>query len=190
MTIRSGACEIVMYERQRACFYFSLERGVIFSVGVMRLFYAIAVILLLMTVTLIVVAIIEPDSVFFALLVAAACFALFILYIYIIAGQKKLAKEAYLWLKDAVPLRATCVPVEYYYAPFSKPIPKVRITFTYGGRTLQKYSGKEGKSLSGFYKIFENCMNREIDIWYSPAYDQVLIKKSAVRRKPRSRSLR
>lgn len=57
---------------------------------------------------------------------------------------------------------------------------KIVLRFRYAGRRVEKYSGGEnGERFAerGYFNILAHYVDREINILYSPKYDQVLILK-------------
>jgi len=103
--------------------------------------------------------------------------SLFILIINLIAGYKKLEKKVVLWLEDAIRLRALTMrldKVSLAYKPF-----QIQVNFEFDGRMYQRVSAP-GNVIKGYHKIFSRYGDREINILYSPKYDEVLIIKDCM----------
>lgn len=88
------------------------------------------------------------------------------------------------WMQDAVPYTVFAEKVdedgiEYRW---EHPSPGVRIVvrFRYQGRRITRFSGAGRNGLNtreGYYPGWNKYCNREIDILYSPKYDQVIVLK-------------
>ena len=97
--------------------------------------------------------------------------------------------DARKWLKDAVRLtvfahdagsRGRALSV---FCPGWMKEQKIVLRFRYAGRRIEKYSGGEnGERFAerGYFNILAHYVDREINILYSPKYDQVLILKEDV----------
>lgn len=93
-----------------------------------------------------------------------------------------------LWIQDAVPYTVFAEKVdedgiEYRWA---HPSPGVRIVvrFRYQGRRITRFSGAGRNGLNtreGYYPGWKKYCDREIDILYSPKYDQVIVLKNSDR---------
>lgn len=93
-------------------------------------------------------------------------------------------KAIRLWIQDAVPYTVFAEKVdedgiEYRW---EHPSPGVRIVvrFRYQGRRITRFSGAGRNGLNtreGYYPGWNKYCNREIDILYSPKYDQVIVLK-------------
>ena len=99
----------------------------------------------------------------------------FAVMLYIVRKNKKLKKNILIWIEDAVELIAYSENIgNIMHIP---PQTKIRVTFYFDGKPYSKVS-KGGDWLTyGHHKIFTRYANREINILYSPKYDQVLILK-------------
>ncbi len=105
------------------------------------------------------------------LLVALLSF--FAILIFFIVQNFILLKRIKIWIRDAVELTAktSCSSTVTYRFRVSK----LSVSFRYNGKKIQKFTGD--KKTSGYSLAFNKIANREIQILYSPKYDQVLFLK-------------
>jgi len=112
--------------------------------------------------------------------------ALSILYVIIIRHYRKLYKEIEIWLPSTVHLKAQSVIKDFFFQRIGfikRKYVKIEITFQYNGKTINRessvkaFGGREG----GYDIVFSKYADREIDILYSPEYDQVLILKDSIK---------
>ncbi len=90
-----------------------------------------------------------------------------------------LKKKIDIWLEDAVELKAVSQRFDriwsFPYINFR--YVKIHIEFRYNKKRIHKYSG-DGKR-NGYDTVFYKYADREIDILYSPKYDEVMILKES-----------
>jgi len=99
-------------------------------------------------------------------------------YIRILVSCQKLNKNIVLWLGDAVNLKAYSETLDFTTGYPLKV--KIRVHYNLKGREHTQDSGGYmvgSKRRSEYHKIFFKYADREIDILYSPRYDQVMILK-------------
>lgn len=91
-----------------------------------------------------------------------------------------------LWKQDAVLLKAKSKIIAEQWVSshvmIQDKVVKLSVTFKYEGKKMKIVSGEQGKKdlfhpIVGFDKLFEQYDDREIDILYSPRFDQVMILK-------------
>ena len=106
--------------------------------------------------------------------------------VFIFLMHRKQISRAKKFLFDAVELSAKTKMLDSSYAQngfFRVPITKIAVEFNYDGTNIVRHSGlKEYKgglrnNKGGYNKVFNKYANRQIQILYSPKYDQVLILK-------------
>lgn len=161
----------------------SLEFGAVYTGAFLALLYTTCIGCLSLSGVLLALSIMERPELFLGVVIFfLAAIGVFIV---IIIGRNQL-KQIKKWLIDAVPIRAKSVSIgdRLTYSSF---IPvttkKIRVIFKYEGRTIVKESGSNNSnnsilsSLQGYANVFSNYADREIDILYSPQYDQVLLLK-------------
>ena len=102
-----------------------------------------------------------------------------ILFLFLIIKNEKIRKQVNLWLNDAIKVKAVSKEAGRKYQ-FGILYVKLQVDFDVGEMHYTKYSEslndkttKEG----GYYLIWKKYVNKQIDILYSPKYDQVLILK-------------
>lgn len=89
-----------------------------------------------------------------------------------------LKRKICLWMKDAVALKAYSQKFETRasFPTFNFHYIKIFISFSYNKQKKKRYSGD--KRHSGYDTVFYRYADKEIDILYSPKYDEVMILKS------------
>lgn len=103
--------------------------------------------------------------------------------IYYFRKNEKARKEILLRLKDAVPLRGYCKTIgtrkENVFTAR-----KLQVDFDYNGEHFTRTTSSvvdESKfkpsEAPGYYKMMSKYADREVDLLYSPAYDDVMISK-------------
>jgi hypothetical protein len=89
-----------------------------------------------------------------------------------------LKRKIRLWLQDAVELKAHSqkFDTQASFPTFNFCYIKIFISFSYNHKKMSRYSGD--KSHSGYDTVFYKYADKDIDILYSPKYDEVMILKS------------
>ena len=98
--------------------------------------------------------------------------------IWLLVINAKIKKKILLYVNDAIPLQAYSRKLSSFRT-LGQPFPEVKIevSFRIGDKRYTRISG-DGKKRSKMYqKIYRKYADREINILYSPKYDQVLILK-------------
>ena len=88
--------------------------------------------------------------------------------------KRKLMK----WLEDAIQLKAYTEGIEHpIQTRYTAGIMKLKISFKYEGKLIKKYSGSNEDiySNNGYDRIFNQFADKEINILYSPKYDEVIL---------------
>ncbi len=99
--------------------------------------------------------------------------------IVVITKKHLLKRRIFLWLDDAVERKATTTTVDMYRYPIRANV-KLKVKFNYNNKKYIFISGDSTKSRilgNGYNKIFAKYADREIKIFYSPKYDEVLLLK-------------
>ena len=105
-----------------------------------------------------------------------------VLYFVFVYFFTKKIRDINSWLQDAVPLKANCICVATDLQPngvLPFEIYKIKVNFKYNGKHYSKQSENDGWH-KGFSPIWHKFVGKDIDILYSPKYDQVLILKDSV----------
>lgn len=90
-----------------------------------------------------------------------------------IIHNNKLKKKIELWLEDAVFIKASAKRLDLMnitYKPY-----QIEVSFIYKD-VRHKYISKAGNAIIGYYKFFSEP-TKELNILYSPKYEEVLILK-------------
>ena len=95
--------------------------------------------------------------------------------VYYLAKNYNLKKRVKIWEIDAIQLKA-CVYQESNSVSYNPLHIKIHLIFEYQNQTMKKISGT-GKGQSGFDIMYKQFVNKEIDILYSPKYDEVMLLK-------------
>lgn len=158
----------------------SLEFGAIYSGFFLGFLYAMLFLGIITSCLILAIAILEDIRLlicFFVLFIISLCFIIVIIINH--NNCKKIKK----WAEDSVRLTAYSSSLDNAMV-FSGFIPlrakKISVKFKYDGRTIIKESGRTGahiSSLNGYSALLKKYADREIDILYSPKYDQVMILK-------------
>jgi hypothetical protein len=105
--------------------------------------------------------------------------AIFTFCLVVVLHGYKLKKKIRLWLEDAVELKAYAKKQDDY-TEFIKPSAKISVHFKINGKKYSRVSeGKSGSLPKGYHGIWTKYADKEIDILYSPKYDQVLVLKKS-----------
>lgn len=108
---------------------------------------------------------------FIILCVGALC--LFALCVFVLIQNIILNSRIKNWVKDSVELRAKISFVGTEHLRVKRT--KILVSFSYLGRKIKKFSG-DGKN-SGYSSAYNRLIDKEVNILYSPTYDQVLLLK-------------
>ena len=165
----------------------SLEYGLVLSTGRMALFYGTLIFLFLSIIVMIIIAIIEPESIPYVIILSCVFSLGIAANSFLLITHHKIRSKIKLWLQDSVHLTAISNAVGAYKYNQGGFIPttstKLMLTFKYNGKQIIKYSGRElpggspQSSKYGYSRAFTKYANKEIPILYSPKYDQVLLLK-------------
>ena len=95
---------------------------------------------------------------------------------YLIVKDIIIRKKIYLWKKDAIKLNAYSSKIDARIAPptFNFRDIKIKVSFFYQ-KKIERVSGRKNKEI--YDPIFYRYSNREIQILYSPKYDEIMIIK-------------
>ena len=94
--------------------------------------------------------------------------------------RAKTKKKINLWLQDAIPLKAHSKSIAKRDSRITLPQFAIEIDFVYDDRLIIQRSGnpeKKNYPKNGLDTIFGYYINREINILYSPNYNEVMILK-------------
>lgn len=86
------------------------------------------------------------------------------------------------WMQDAVPYTVFAEEAgrQYLVNGFGRYAARIVVRFSYQGREIVRLSGEGSKgplTKEGFFPAWNKYCDREIDILYSPKYDQVIVLK-------------
>ncbi len=101
----------------------------------------------------------------------------------LLVKNQRLLKKIKVWMQDAVPYTVFAEKADEDRIGYRwKYLPAVRIVvrFRYQGRRITRFSGEGRNGLNtrdGYAPGWNKYCNREIDILYSPKYDQVIVLK-------------
>ena len=94
-------------------------------------------------------------------------------FAYLVMRNEKARKEIYLWLDDAVELKAYSKKTgEYQPKAFSGYVYKIKIEFKYNGKRYSYFSRNRNDGYSDYWLYF---LDQQVDILYSPKYEEVMI---------------
>lgn len=99
--------------------------------------------------------------------------------IFIIKNYKR-RKVILLWLQDAVEIKAYAKTLSTWGPIFEAKSTRLQVNFTFNGKKITKIS--QGKQLGvpdGYHRIWTEYADKEINILYSPKYDEVMILKNS-----------
>lgn len=105
--------------------------------------------------------------------------ALLIVPIAFLACGYSRRKKIKLWLEDAVSLNARCECVHDFLGNGGE---KILIAFVYDNEQLTRmskfrYLHSSSLTLNGYFNPYSKLIGRDIKIFYSPKYDEVMIPK-------------
>lgn len=114
---------------------------------------------------------------------------LWIVYLLFYKKQNKQSKEVKLWLQDAVEINAVTSQAEVYKSvAMLTPITlyKLQVDFDYNGQhysvqSKNEYKIKFDSPPTGFHKIWERYINKNVKIMYSPKYDEVMLVRGSAK---------
>ena len=162
----------------------TLEFGAIYTGFFLGFLYCIFLMAIALTCFMLVLSITKDSQLFLAFSICVIITICLSLVIYINHKNCKKVKE---WLKDSIKLKAYCKTLDKS-TTFSGVLPlkttKVLVSFSYNEQTITKESGNKEKgnfSLTGYSVLLKKYADREIDILYSPKYDQIMILKDKKR---------
>lgn len=123
----------------------------------------------------------HKDDVLTAFIVAGGLLVIGIVFIYLCVKGQKQRRMVLLWLEDAVELKAVTKEISYKYSAELVRCVKIQVNFHYDGKLHRQFS--DGKNhhfddWSGYLPLWKKYSDREIDILYSPKYNQVMILKA------------
>lgn len=99
-----------------------------------------------------------------------------IFLLYLIISDKKLKNKILLWANDAIELKAYSKTIGKEFNMQPTLYYQIAVSFVVNGTKHTKTSG-EGSDSKKHHKIFSQYADREINILYSPKYDEVLVLK-------------
>lgn len=158
----------------------TLEFGRIYTGLLLMFFYMMFFLSVLTSCVIFIIALIEDSRLF---LVFSLCVLMAFCFAAVIIINHKNCLRVKEWLKDSVKLKAyakTLDESKVYSGFIPLKATKIIVTFVYNGKHISKMSGKQDSAISrfnGYSSALEKYVNREIDIMYSPKYDQVMILK-------------
>ena len=170
----------------------SLESGRLLTGGWLKFFYFGMIFpLLLPSITMLMVIASLFVEEFWNLLmiissISCAVFGLFMstIFAYFISCNKKLKRRILLYLEDAIETRASTKTIDTFKTIGHPQIMKefkIQVNFKIYGLFYSRTSGIAGsnKIHNGYDKVFAKYADRNINILYSPKYDQVLVLKDS-----------
>ena len=123
---------------------------------------------------------IEWDSIMIVsiVLMNLLCFAILGLPLYIIIKDKRNKKQVKIWMQDAVKLEAYCKKLDEYKLMFLLNGIRIQVSFEINGiKYVRNSTGKTFAGGKAYLATFIKYADREINILYSPKYDEVMILK-------------
>ena len=101
--------------------------------------------------------------------------------VYLVVKDFKIKAKVKMWLSDAVVLKAHSIKTGEYKSLFSLNACTIDVEFSFDGLSHVKSSDiKTFGGKIGYLTTFEKYADREIEIVYSPKFDEVLIPKQHV----------
>lgn len=115
----------------------------------------------------------------FAMVVGDVIFlALFSILVLLIIENNKLRKKITLWIEDAIELKAYSKNIGENRLGIQPKAVKIQVRFKIQDQTFTREStAKVFGGQKGYLGIYKKYSDREINILYSPKYDEVLILK-------------
>ncbi len=105
-------------------------------------------------------------------------FAFLALLIYIKIKNDRLKNKIKLWLDDAVTLKAYSQKIDEHKLGIQPKATKIQVTFTFDNNHYKRQSTyKVFGGYEGCVGCFNKYADKEVDILYSPKYDEVMILK-------------
>ena len=96
--------------------------------------------------------------------------------LYLIVKNYINCKNCKKWAQDAIELYATSVGIKKAHFAFSNiGLRKLKVSFKYNKKKYVKYSGT--KQTNGYDRVFLKYSDAQINILYSPQFDEVMIIK-------------
>ena len=167
----------------------SLEYGRFFTgIWVKFMYFSLIIALLFPLITIFMIVItftvgMKWDSDMLMALIGCNIFgiSLAVVFIYFIVRNDKLKKKIVAYVEDAIEIKAVSKTIDRLWAlgQFFDGA-KIQVSFVIDKKRYVRTSGtaeKEKKLRNGYHKIFSKYTDREINILYSPKYDQVFILK-------------
>ncbi len=104
-----------------------------------------------------------------------------IICLFVILKNEKIRKNIYLWIADAVELKAFAKQIDICNIGSKFPRVKIQVNFNLNGVEYTRVSqGKQfGCGPDGYHYVWSEYANKKIDILYSKSYDQVIILKQS-----------
>lgn len=105
--------------------------------------------------------------------------AVIFLLAFLIIKNNRIVKEVKTWLEDAVEIKAHSKKIgEIRSGMFYVLSIQIEIRFQYGGKVHKKQSSVKVSGLpKGYAEWFNRYADKDVDILYSPKYDEVMILK-------------
>lgn len=101
--------------------------------------------------------------------------------LYLIVGNHKKKKKIKIWLNDAVKLKAYSQNISEYNSVFNIKGIIIRVIFQFNGKRYIKESTVKNEMGNKAYLVtYKKYADRDIDILYSPKYDEVMILKDNI----------
>lgn len=107
------------------------------------------------------------------------CLLFLIMFIHIKIKNDRLKEKIILWVEDAIQVRAFSKKIDENRLGLQPKATKIQIKFKINGEMYVKEStAKVFGGWQGYLGTFNKYANREINILYSPKYDEVLLLKN------------
>ena len=161
----------------------SLTYGQLYTKKHFSLLYiclAISLLMPILTVVLFFLPDVEWDRFLIVTVVLFNLFSLFLLavVIFALAQDKKAKNKVRLWLEDAIEIKAFANFVSEKMTSLTSIATKIQVDFMLDGKHYYKVSGvKHAGWQAGYDKAFTKYVNKEVNIMYSPKYNEVMILK-------------
>ena len=107
-------------------------------------------------------------------------------FVVLLVKNQRLLKKIKVWMQDAVPYTVFAEKADedrtgvHRVRHYITPAVRIAVRFRYQGRRITRFSGEGQKGVNtrdGYSPGWYKYCNREIDILYSPKYDQVIVLK-------------
>lgn len=121
----------------------------------------------------------NSEDIFLLLLGMLLFFSFSMVCILIIRNSNRIKRKIMLWEKDAVITKAYSEKIDEVRLGIQQKQVKIKVEFIINGQKYSRVSAGKmiGGGPEGYHKIWAYYADREINIMYSPRYDQVLILK-------------